>query len=551
MSENDRARVSPGYLIVGGALLLYVASCTVQRDNVLGADAWEHHRAILTLTRHLWHPGNPTFASDIPSVRYSPYTIFWALVCRTTHITPYTALSIAAVINTALLLAGLWMLLNAFGESAAATSVLIVMVALWPRPPGWANSYALADLPWHQVNPSALAFAFVLICWALSRRISTGTLGPRALVVVIVLMTIAMLDHGMTAAFGIMGLFVLAVTAPRESRMKMLAGALATSVAVAALCTPWPWFSFWAAVRWKGDQHYWFSVPFVRMELTEWVVPAIACSLVAAPYWRHPLVRTCFLGGILAMLVGASSVITKSPTLARFPLPGLIYFHILVGLAAHRAGIFDLRTWKGRLRNAFAPPEQASSSLLQIALAAALLYFLLPQLKMVVSKPHLFRPYIARALHRPDKQERLPRELPVLLKSVGENDVVLSDLITSWLVPSTNGKIVAALHYELFIPDQRQRWHDVAEFFSTSPLDRAELVRRYGVRWIILNRRAARLDGGDMNEETVAEDEAMFKSLLRERAVVDRVGDLVLMDAQKWLAANRGREEVGIGVAMP
>src|SRR6476660_1719816 len=121
LSEPIRGRVAPSYWVIGTVLILYVAVCTVQRDNVLGADAWEHHRTILTLTRHLWHPGNPTFASEIPSVRYSPYTIFWALVCRVTHITPYTALSIAAVINTVLLLLGLWMLLDSFGESAAAT----------------------------------------------------------------------------------------------------------------------------------------------------------------------------------------------------------------------------------------------------------------------------------------------------------------------------------------------------------------------------------------------------------------------------------------------
>src|SRR3954470_24239348 len=225
LSEPDRGRVPPSYWIIGTLLLVYVAVCTVQRDNVLGADAWEHHRTILTLTRHLWHPGNPTFASDVPSVRYSPYTICLALVCRVIHISPYAALGIAAVINTGLLLVGLWMLLASFGESAAATSVLVVMITLWGGPPGWANSYALSDLPWLQVNPSALAFAFVLICWALFRRISTGESRPLAWIAIVILMTIAMLDHGMTAAFGIMGLFVLAVMGPAPSRIKMLAGA--------------------------------------------------------------------------------------------------------------------------------------------------------------------------------------------------------------------------------------------------------------------------------------------------------------------------------------
>jgi hypothetical protein len=547
LSDNDRGRIAPSYWVIGTLLLVYVAVCAPQRDNVLGADAWEHHRTVLTLERHLGqsesgtflHPGNPTFASDIPSVRYSPYTIFWAVVCRVTHITPYTALSIAAVINTALMLVGLWLLLDSFGEAAAATSVLIVMVSLWEGPPGWANSYALADLPWLQVNPSAIAFAFVLISWALFRRISTGRSGAIAWIGIVLLTTIAMLDHGMTAAFGIMGMFVMGAMGPGESRVKMLAGAFGVAVAVAVLCTPWPWFSFWGAVRWKGDQHYWFSVPFLRMELKEWIVPAVICSLLAAPFWRNALVRVSFVGGVLAMVVAASSVVTKSPTFARFPLPGLIYFHMMVGIMAHQWGIFDLRTWRDRVRGAFALPEQAYGPMLQIGLTVALACFLLPQVKMVVSKPWLFRPYIARALHRPDRQERLPRELPGLLKGVGENDVVLSDLMTSWLVPSTNGKIVSALHYELFVPDQRERWAEVTKFFSKDPsVDRTGIIGKYNVRWIVLNQNVPRIDGHEMDEGTAAENEAIFRMLNRPAAVADRVGDLVLIDAKKWVEAG-------------
>src|SRR5437867_6983622 len=63
-------------------LVLYVALCTGQRGNLLQADAWEHHRAVAALVRDLAHPGNPTFALDTPSIRYSPYTVGLALFCR-------------------------------------------------------------------------------------------------------------------------------------------------------------------------------------------------------------------------------------------------------------------------------------------------------------------------------------------------------------------------------------------------------------------------------------------------------------------------------------
>jgi hypothetical protein len=98
----------------------------------------------------------------------------------------------------------------------------------------------------------------------------------------------------------------------------------------------------------------------------------------------------------------------------------------------------------------------------------------------------------------------------------------MSDLMTSWLVPSTNGKIVAALHYELFVPDQRQRSHDLEDFFQTDkPIDRDAILKKYGTRWIVLNRENL--------------DQKAFDALLKPRAVVERRGELVLMDANTWI----------------
>jgi hypothetical protein len=137
-------------------------------------------------------------------------------------------------------------------------------------------------------------------------------------------------------------------------------------------------------------------------------------------------------------------------------------------------------------------------------------------------------------LHRPNRQERLPGELAAILRTVGENDVVLSDLHTSWLVPSYNGKLVGAIHYELFVPDQRPRWNDVHDFFrAEKAIDREGVVKKWGVRWIVLNRHRP-----VMTDETPENDEASVNMLLRKQAVVAEVGDLVLMDAQRWLEAK-------------
>src|SRR3954449_11969891 len=73
------SRQGLAYAFLGSLLVLYVASCTRWRDGVLGADAWEHHRAILALVEDLRNPGNPTLATQDPSIRYTPYTVIQAI----------------------------------------------------------------------------------------------------------------------------------------------------------------------------------------------------------------------------------------------------------------------------------------------------------------------------------------------------------------------------------------------------------------------------------------------------------------------------------------
>jgi hypothetical protein len=233
-----------GYLILGSLLVVYVALCTRWRDSLWGADAWEHHRAIIALTEDLWQPGNPTYATRDPSIRYSPYTVVQAAICRMTGLSPYDILSGAAVVNTLLLVVGLWGLLQEFGETPSAAAALIVMVGLYGGAPGYANSYALADLPWHQVNPSAFGFALTPFLWVLFRRTPCAGRTSPALLVVSVLGAVVMLDHPMTGFFALLGLLVIALTVPPDRYRRSMVNLSVVVGGVAILCMGWPWYNF-------------------------------------------------------------------------------------------------------------------------------------------------------------------------------------------------------------------------------------------------------------------------------------------------------------------
>jgi len=71
-------------------------------------------------------------------------------------------------------------------------------------------------------------------------------------------------------------------------------------------------------------------------------------------------------------------------------------------------------------------------------------------------------------------------------------------------------------------------------FRTSGPKDRERVVREYGVKWIVLNR--VWFERPDVSVK--------YDDLLREPAVVGRAGDLVLMDASRWLAAGATTQKV-------
>ncbi len=208
-------------------------------------------------------------------------------------------------------------------------------------------------------------------------------------------------------------------------------------------------------------------------------------------------------------------------------MPAMLFLQIPIGIVVHRTGLFRPTTWLARLRGLWRG-ESGGEPAMEFITASFLLYCLLPQLWSILRDPVLARPYIARLIHRPEKTRSLKAEYDWILEPVGERDVVLGDSLTSWAVPSSRGRIVAALHYELFTPDQSQRHRDVRAFFGRADqVERERIIKYYDVKYIIL--------------EPDLLDERVVEALLDPTAVVRRTERMVLLDADRWLAARASR----------
>jgi len=525
--NNREPRV---YWLLAAILVAYVAACTGNRDNIWGADAWEHHRVIKALTENLWHPGNPTYATDTPSPRYSPYAVFWATVCRATGLDPYEALSLAGTVNTGLLLLGVPFLLARFGEARSSAAVLLVMVSLYGGIPGTTGSYALADLPWHMVNFSASSFVWVLILLGVFQGHVRREWGYFSVPVMVALSVITMLDHPMTGSWGQFGLWLFALAAPAGRRRAAAATVLAVEAMTLLLCLAWPWYSFLTAMTHKIPPLY-VPMGIQLLMSTQWCVPAVTLAVFALTLRDRNVVRIFLIGGYLSYLAG--TLVFLLPTwlplvvaVSRFPMPGLIYMHMSLGILAHKVGLFRPRSWPDRLRVLWTG-EQANvaQAACEVVLAIAVVYFLIPEVLSVLREPHLLRPYLAKLMGKENKQLVLLPRFRTLLQGVGPRDVVLSDDVTMWCVPSANGRVVHSYHTEMFVPESEEKaqLRDVEDFFGPDDNDnrRIDVIQRYNVGWIILNQRLL--------------SKPVFDRLRVDSAVVRQEDFLVLMNAQRWI----------------
>lgn len=510
------------YLILSIATIVYVAALTGNRSERLDADAWEHHRAVLAMSQDLWEPGNPTYATDEPSIRYSPYTIALAQVVRATGIDAYDALSGAAVLNTLLLLIAIWYWLRAYDTQAAAPLVLLSVLFLYGTPPGYANSLALSDLPWHQVNPSALAMPMMILAWAwLHRAKGVGLIAFT--LVTSVLLAASVLSHGMSGVMGAFGLFITAVAGDRNRVAKLIATFVTCGIGF-ALAAAWPWYDFLFAVTKSPDKWYWYNPVIFKMMLFTWCLPAFLASAAALPMRDKPFIRTALLATAGLLGVTFLGALAGSPTLARLPLAGLIFPQAAVGVFIYCVGASCPKAWLTRFKQLFDRDRAVMSrALVETTVVGLVVVLALPNVWMTLREPHLARKWVAQVTGREDKQpHNWERYDALLTPNIEPLDVILAEPRTGWPVPSFNGRVVSALHLEFFSPGQFERLEDTQRFFdpATEKQTRTALLDQYGVRWLLLDRESL--------------PALVFDELFVPGSVIADDGRLVLIDARRW-----------------
>ena len=476
-SRGLRWRNQPQLWYLGLCLVLLAAMVVQISGQRWSADYWAHRAAVLELSHDPWSPEHPFTGSDAADPGLSPYTLALGLVARVLPLGAADVLSLAALFNLVLFLAGLRRFVGRLSTAAMAPFwTLLATLFLWGLGPWrWSGYLSANSIGFGLPYPSM--FATGLLLFALVALLDFCDQGDRRkLAAVVVLIPIATLTHPFTGgAISLAGLAVLVsrLGAMPPRRLVQLAGATAI---VAAAVLAWPFYPalklLGASAQYDGIHALLYRLVRPRTVLAVVALPALVVRLRANR--RDPLVL--MFGGAAAVFVVGK--VTEQYSLGRILPLAMLALHVALGVwLAERAPIL----WR----------EAGGIRRLAFAIAGGLI---------LITGVFGCRAGLARVVPRvllPSSVADDPRldtddgGLSFLARHTSPDDVILVRTVeAARIAPAFGPKVVAPGYISPFIEDVARRRTDVGRFFKTqSNGERRDIIERYGVSFVLFDLR--------------------------------------------------------------
>lgn len=469
----------------------YVVLCTLvlykvavfATNGLWYGDFWEHSAVVTALVADPIHPSHPFFALTAPHAFLTPYHLLVATFVRVTGLDTINALALFGVINYCLLVSGIFWYIRSFaGKQAGRSSfyALLCILFLWGAQP-WGHSGFLHIGLIADVLPYASTFAAAISFIALA--INSGGLrfaGAWQTVAVTVLGAIVLLSHPLTFVFLATGLFCqcllpdgMAATARRLARLSL------ALCACGALAVFWPYFSIIDLLTGAGDIYHPSNL-IMYVDVLQRTWPILVLSPLMLGALRNPTQRTILLHIAVLGAIYCLGYVSGKYSYGRDITFIAILAQILIGDRFARM--------ETALDASHPEATRVVRSVLAIGLLAVAVYWLLPTVTRSLTVLNSLR------IGRQVSNQQMYGALTFLPRFVKPGELVLSDLETSWLVPTFGGKVIAGLHAQAFIGDHDKRIGDLNRFFDTRSDDgtRQSIVDAYRPALLLLDKQETR-----------------------------------------------------------
>lgn len=481
-SPLRRILANPGrrYLVISAGLLVTYSVLFLLFVPGRTDDFWDHAAAVRAMTENFHTPAHPLFAGPYTGDRgFNPYLLSLAVLSRATGLSPFQVLKVGALLNLALLFAGVYLfVMRYFMTPGAAIWVLVSYLFFWTTRGAMVREWAY--YPSFFVMSATFLFWYVLI-----RYLREGTRSLLCFTIAVgwVLWLSHQLQAGMAIGNGIL-LAYLGEDAPRARRWNV---AWVLPILVIGLGELWPYFS---------------SLKLLLQNFTQFGYKEPGRPMVEELRFYGYILGPNLLGIVLVILTKAPTKIERflkvSTLLSGVAWAALFlvrsqYAGIVMGnignMAAMRVGLALMPATTGT-GGPILPLWLPGDCWLRKGLIVVLSLAMLLQVKYTLGWFRQFYWTEEGARYR-----EMVSGYGRLARYIGTRDVVLSDIWTSWQLPTFTGKVITRpeghhLDYNVPRPEIRQRAVDAETFFQpdTPEVVRHSLVAKYGATYVLINK---------------------------------------------------------------
>jgi hypothetical protein len=475
--------------LAASLILIVIVSCVLLNGKkgpfIELYDCWEHTACIKEMSRNLLDPRNPFLQIGSETTpRYTPYIFFLALIKNIAGMEMSSLLVMISVINFIILLTGVYLFCEEyFCDKKQPLYTLVTLLFLWGGFFGFSSEYNLWFLSYTLFYPSIVTFTLSfagLYCFLMFARYNNI---PCCLLYFIISVFIIM-THPLTGSFYMLSVFLLA--ASEGSNLKLNMGIFVLSSLIAfVLLLIWPYYSFLEALYssvstpWAEETRMYLYSPSNLYKIGPAIL-GIPVVIVFLKERRHPLIS---FGFIICASIYIFSFKPKIFLGERYIFYTIFFMHLALSWYLKKLGILSFST----VKEVFLKLNDKNIHVLVFIII--LFGGVLCQILKLGFEQFGYSIYFSP---KPEvtKYEDPTEKYNIIKGKLKEGDVVLSDPLTSWLIPTlTDAKIVALHHDSPLVPDNMQRFKDSIEFYKkdTTLHSRIDILKKYNITHVLLN----------------------------------------------------------------
>ena len=455
---------------------IFYKVCIHATNGIWYGDFWEHSAVVQALIVNINTRSHPIFSLEAPHAFISPYHWIAALFANYSGLGAIDTLGLFGTLNFCFFILGLKVFIQGFEFKTSRFTcfyALLFIFFLWGNEPwGFSGFFYFELLPDVLPYPSTFATALSLIGLGLGFQLIWSHSITKQLLLILI-STLVLLSHPLTFIFLASGLLCQTLASKQilpALTKRFIIFAFAISIAML-----WPYYSIFALLTGAGDVYH-SSNRSMYTDVWIKIWPILALSPLLLPALKNKTTHPIFLHVLALIAVYFFGLFTGKYSYGR----DITFIVILIQiLLASQFARFEVQLSQSYPRTILT--YRAVLGIILLCLSSSWLYPTLTRSLTVLN---------SLLSGRTVSNQHMYKNLTFLPGYIEKGSVVLSDLNTSWLVPSFGGKVIGALHVQAFVKDDEQRRIDLLDFFAqdATTANRQSIIQKYKPDYFLIDK---------------------------------------------------------------